>query len=80
MNSGYRCVVHNEVVGGVSNSLHRFGLAADLRLTDELYRDFAEFHYWCGYKRLRVIHKKNYVHLEFDRGRPSLIGLKDSHA
>ena len=30
VNSGYRCVEHNANVGGVKDSFHTFGLAADL--------------------------------------------------
>lgn len=29
--SGYRCQRLNEIVGGVKNSLHKYGLAADIR-------------------------------------------------
>lgn len=31
VNSGYRCPVHNKNVGGVSNSQHLFGNAADVK-------------------------------------------------
>ena len=31
VNSGYRCKAHNEAVGSLPTSSHRFGLAADLR-------------------------------------------------
>jgi len=34
VNSGYRCPTHNETVGGVPNSTHTRGLAADLRHVD----------------------------------------------
>lgn len=35
INSGYRCKKLNEMVGGVSNSMHIKGLAADFRTTFE---------------------------------------------
>lgn len=35
INSGYRCKKLNEMVGGVSNSMHIRGLAADFRTTFE---------------------------------------------
>lgn len=42
INSGYRCPVHNKRVGGVPNSYHTQGLAADIRCpsmtADELWR------------------------------------------
>lgn len=34
INSGYRCSSHNEAVGGVKNSLHLKGKAADIRASD----------------------------------------------
>ena len=30
INSGYRCYIHNKAVGGVNNSKHRSGMAADI--------------------------------------------------
>lgn len=35
VNSGYRCKKLNDVVGGVSNSMHTKGLAADIRTADK---------------------------------------------
>lgn len=32
--SGYRCLKHNQAVGGGTNSRHRYGMAADWRLKD----------------------------------------------
>ena len=34
VNSGYRCPKHNAAVGGVTNSQHMKGEAADIRCTD----------------------------------------------
>lgn len=34
INSGYRCPEHNKAVGGVSNSMHVEGRAADITVTD----------------------------------------------
>lgn len=31
INSGYRTVTHNKAIGGASNSMHMYGLAADVR-------------------------------------------------
>ena len=33
INSGYRCKKLNEIIGGVTNSMHTKGLAADFRTT-----------------------------------------------
>lgn len=35
INSGYRCEKLNEIVGGVQNSMHTKGLAADFRTKDK---------------------------------------------
>ena len=32
VNSGYRCKTHNKAVGGVSKSLHLYGMAADIKV------------------------------------------------
>lgn len=34
VNSGYRCLAHNKAVGGVPNSQHLVGQAADIRCED----------------------------------------------
>ena len=34
INSGYRCETHNEEIGGVSNSQHLYGKAADIVVED----------------------------------------------
>lgn len=33
--SGYRCVAHNAVVGGATNSQHCLGIAADIQVTND---------------------------------------------
>ena len=49
INSGYRCSQLNHLVGGVSNSQHQTGEAADIRLPDkatgQLYAEFI----LCGF-------------------------------
>ena len=40
INSGYRCVKHNAEVGGVKNSKHALGLAADLSCSQGAFRLF----------------------------------------
>lgn len=34
VNSGYRCSIHNELIGGSENSQHKLGKAADVVITD----------------------------------------------
>lgn len=62
--SGYRCPAHNEAVGGVSNSAHQGGLAADVQPTlinvdelDELYSVcYKKFDNVGDGRRLKFIH------------------------
>lgn len=35
INSGYRCELHNSVIGGSKNSQHKLGLAADIVVKDK---------------------------------------------
>lgn len=35
INSGYRCDQLNQIVGGVNNSFHKKGLAADIRISSQ---------------------------------------------
>ncbi len=41
INSGYRCLKHNAAVGGVKNSKHALGLAADLSCKEGAFLLFA---------------------------------------
>ena len=43
INSGYRSEAHNKAVGGVKNSLHRKGLAADIVVLDMQPKAFQHF-------------------------------------
>ena len=42
VNSGYRTKIHNEAVGGVPNSQHRLGKAADLHIPNQKTGDLFE--------------------------------------
>lgn len=79
INSGYRCPVHNAKVGGVKNSYHTQGLAADLSCSDgegviwavvqELYKDDKEFHDNLGYA-IRYM-RRHFVHIDIGPKRSS---------
>ena len=43
INSGYRCKAHNGEVGGVSNSAHLRGMAADIRVSGVAPREVAKY-------------------------------------
>lgn len=67
VNSGYRCPKLNEMVGGVTNSLHQYGLAADVRINDSsrctMYH-FKELMRQLRQTRLKeVVIYDNYVHI-----------------
>lgn len=65
VNSGYRTVAHNEAVGGVSNSQHTLGNAADIHISSQHEGDQIE--YWfkdyigeeCGVGRYNT-----FIHLD----------------
>lgn len=63
--SGLRTQEHNKEVGGVENSAHLTGLAADLECTDSLNR-FAMVYglYIAGFKRLEI--NKGHIHVDID--------------
>ena len=46
INSGFRCKTHNARIGGADDSIHTYGMAADVKtpngLTDEQFRTMAE--------------------------------------
>lgn len=56
--SGYRCTELNKLVGGVGNSSHKQGLAADIQPQDM--KD------WDAFKKAAVEFFKNYEH-DFDQ-------------
>ena len=79
INSGYRCPKHNAEVGGVKNSYHAQGLAADLscggneeiiwQAVNDLYKNNQEFHNNLGYA-IRYC-KRHFVHIDIGAKRAS---------
>ena len=67
--SGFRCEVHNKVVGGAPNSAHLKGLAADISIPTSAYR-----YNLITYAVILRIHRigigKNFVHLDIDKSKP----------
>jgi len=68
--SGYRCKKHNKEVGGVDNSAHTKGLAADIRCTDSRTRYFMlEALLAVGFSRIGI--GKNFIHVDADSSKPN---------
>lgn len=62
INSGYRCNKENLKVGGVINSYHRFGMAADIRVKDLFPEDLAIYALSIGFGGIGTY--KNFLHLD----------------
>ena len=66
INSGYRCEELNDLVGGVSNSLHKSGLAVDIRWDSDLI-DYMIAN--CSYDKLirEKSGKSKWIHIQFSK-------------
>lgn len=68
INSGYRCDVHNEMVGGVKQSLHRSGRAADIRthhLSGKRLWDLYQMVFILGFTGIGIY--KGFLHVDIRR-------------
>lgn len=63
--SGYRCPKHNKKVGGVPNSAHVRGYAADIATTDST-RDLILAACRAAFTRIGVDEKRNFIHVDCD--------------
>jgi uncharacterized protein YcbK (DUF882 family) len=67
--SGFRCSRHNAAVGGVENSAHTKGVAADISATDSVSRfKIIEALIDVGFTRIGIA--KTFVHVDMDRSKP----------
>ena len=64
INSGYRCPAYNQKVGGVVNSYHLIGLAADIRVKDINLIELLEVCENIGFAGIGLYEKKNFLHLD----------------
>ena len=64
INSGFRCSKHNEEVGGVANSKHKLGQAADVRVVDFEQSEFCETALEIGFTKAIAYRERGFVHLE----------------
>ena len=62
--SGYRCFEYNQKVGGVKNSYHRIGLAADIKVRDISLIELLEICENIDFTGIGFYEKKNFLHLD----------------
>lgn len=69
INSGYRSINHNRRVGGVSDSSHLYGWAADIRVRNNFERqDILTALIEVGFDRIGI--GKNFIHVDCDPNKP----------
>jgi Peptidase M15. len=69
INSGYRCLHHNAEVGGVEDSSHTLGKAADIGCTNSGYRFLLVSAFINGgFNRIKI--KETYIHVDVDLSKP----------
>jgi len=64
INSGYRCPKYNQKVGGVVNSYHCIGLAADIKVKDINLIALLEICENIDFAGIGFYEKKNFLHLD----------------
>ena len=62
--SGYRCFKYNKKVGGVINSYHCIGLAADIKVKDVALINLLELCENIDFRGIGFYEKKNFLHLD----------------
>ena len=62
--SGYRCSKYNRQIGGVTNSYHGIGLAADIKVKDINLITLLEICENIDFNGIGVYEKKNFLHLD----------------
>lgn len=68
--SGYRCPAHNKTVGGVENSYHTQGMAADVFVCAISSPQLAEMAEQAGFDGIGVYQEQGFVHVDV-RGYPA---------
>ena len=67
--SGYRCPMHNESIGGVENSAHMKGLAADIKFDDSSHKFMLiKAFLSVGFKRIGIY--ESFIHVDVDKTKP----------
>jgi len=62
--SGYRCFEYNQKVGGVANSYHCIGLAADIKVKDINLIELLGYAEDVDFSGIGFYEKKNFLHLD----------------
>jgi len=62
--SGYRCSRYNQKVGGIANSYHCIGLAADIKVKDVNLITLLEICENIDFAGIGLYEKKNFLHLD----------------
>ena len=62
--SGYRCPEYNQKIGGVVNSYHCIGLAADIQVKDISLIDLLGYAEEIDFNGIGFYEKKNFLHLD----------------
>jgi len=62
--SGYRCPRYNQKIGGVPNSYHRIGLAADIKVGDISLIELLEVCENIDFTGIGFYEKKRFLHLD----------------
>ena len=62
--SGYRCPKYNQKIGGVVNSYHCIGLAADIKVGDINLIELLEICENIGFGGIGFYEKKDFLHLD----------------
>lgn len=70
INSGIRSVPYNTQIGGASDSMHMYGLAADISVRNKTPREVAEGAAQCGFSGIFVYPGHCHVDLRARIGRP----------
>ncbi|AEL23850.1 D-Ala-D-Ala carboxypeptidase family metallohydrolase [Cyclobacterium marinum] len=69
INSGVRTPSHNEKVGGISNSAHLSGWAADIATSKYTQKTIVMACQMAGFQRIGIY--KNFIHVDNDPTKPS---------
>lgn len=64
VNSGYRCPEHNEEVGGVENSQHLLGCAADITCPNISVQELYSYALDIGFDGIGYYPDDNFIHVD----------------